>query len=42
MCNEVIDETEFMQNEGLCAICYESEQNLIRKNKIIRKGDIKL
>lgn len=39
ICNEVIDETEFMQNEGLCVVCYENEHNRKQQNKIIRKED---
>ena len=36
-CSKVIDETEIMQYQGLCISCHESEQNLIKKSKIIKK-----
>ena len=39
-CGQEIDETEFLECEEFCAICYKSEQNLIQKNKRIKKENI--
>ncbi|MHA2036418.1 MAG: hypothetical protein ACW972_01740 [Promethearchaeota archaeon] len=39
-CSQEIDETEFMQYKGLCAMCYENNQNPIQEKDLIKKGKI--